>query len=65
MALSGRDVALTAEVMSYFADKKVHFSPSQIDWVMGLEKGKAHDIIVRKWAVDKANAGERLTRYHE
>jgi hypothetical protein len=65
MGLSPRDIALTSEVMAYFADRQAQFPPSQIDWVMGLEKGKAHDIIVRKWAIDKANAKERLSDYHE
>lgn len=65
MSLTARDIRLTSEVMAYFTDRQAHFAPSQIDWVMGLERGKAHDIIVRKWAVDKADASERLSRYHE
>lgn len=60
-----KDDALTREVMAYFADKEAHFAPSQIDWAMGLATGTAHDVIVRKWASDKADASERLTGYHE
>lgn len=65
MALTPKDIALTSEVMAYFTDRRAHFAPSQIDWAMGLERGKAHDIIVRKWAIDKADAKERLSDYHE
>lgn len=65
MNITSRDYALTREVMAYFDDREAHFAPSQIDWVMGLEQGKAHDIIVNKWAMDKADAAERLSIYHE
>lgn len=57
--------ALTQEVMAYFSDKEAHFAPSEIDVVMGLPRGMAHDIIVRKWASDKADTSERLFTYHE
>ena len=56
---------LMAEVMAYFSDREAHFAPSQIDWAMGLAKGTAHDLIVERWAIDKANAVERLHGYHE
>lgn len=65
MTLTPKDISLTSEVMAYFADRQAHLAPSQIDCVMGLERGKAHDIIVRKWAVDKADSKERLSDYHE
>lgn len=65
MALTQRDISLTSEVMAYFTDRQACLAPSQIDCVMGLERGKAHDIIVRKWAVDKADSKERLSDYHE
>lgn len=65
MALTQKDISLTSEVMAYFADRQAHLAPSQIDCVMGLERGKAHDIIVRKWAIDKADSKERLSTYHE
>lgn len=60
MALTSRDISLTSEVMAYFADRQAHLAPSQIDCVMGLERGKAHDIIVRAWAVEKANGTDGL-----
>ena len=65
MALTPKDISLTSEVMAYFTDRQACLAPSQIDCVMGLERGKAHDIIVRKWAIDKADANERLSKYHE
>ena len=65
MALTQKDISLTSEVMACFADRQACLAPSQIDCVMGLERGKAHDIIVRKWAIDKADAKERLSEYHE
>lgn len=65
MALTPKDISLTSEVMAYFTDRQARLAPSQIDWVMGLERGTAHDIIVRKWAIDKADAKERLSTYHE
>lgn len=65
MALTQKDISLTSEVMAYFTDRQAFLAPSQIDCVMGLERGKAHDIIVRKWAIDKADAKERLSTYHE
>lgn len=60
-----KDNMLMHEVMAYFSDKEAHFAPSQIDWAMGLERGTAHDLIVEKWAIDKADASERLSVYHE
>ncbi len=57
--------SLMREVMAYFTDKEAHFPPSKIDWAMGLERGTAHDLIVRKWAIDKANASGRAANYHE
>lgn len=57
--------SLMREVMAYFSDREAPFPPSRIDWAMGLERGTAHDLIVRYWAIDKANASGRLAEYHE
>lgn len=65
MTLTQREIMLTPEVMAYFTNRIDPLAPSQIDRVMGLERGKAHDIIVRKWSVDEANARERISDYHE
>lgn len=64
MKMSNRN-SLMKEVMAYFTDKEDPFPPSRIDWAMGLERGTAHDLIVRKWAIDKANASGRAATYHE
>lgn len=53
MSLSLAEIALTDEVMAYFNDEEAHFSPSRIDWAMGLRPGVAHDLIVRAWYKDK------------
>lgn len=37
------------EVVAYFADKESHLAPSEIDVVMGLPKGRAHDLICLWW----------------
>jgi len=56
---SAADMTMADEVMSYFDNPVVPFAPSQIDWAMGLRKGLAHDIIVRRWAREKERATER------
>lgn len=37
------------EVVAYFADRESHLAPSEIDVVMGLPKGRAHDLICLWW----------------
>ena len=65
MPSTKRETNLTDEVMAYFSDPEAHFAPSQIDWAMGLRKGMAHDIIVRKWGIDKAEHLERVSDSYE
>ena len=48
---------LTSEVMSYFSDIESPLAPSQIDVVMGIPRGLAHDLIVRHWYEQKVAAG--------
>lgn len=40
---------LMGEVVAYFTDKEAHLAPSEIDVVMGLPSGRAHDIICLWW----------------
>ena len=57
--------SIRTEIIAYFTDRKAHFSPSQIDWAMGLVEGTAHDVIVDWWAKQKEKKEERLRSYHE
>lgn len=57
--------ALTQEVMEYFSDAESQLAPSQIDVVMGLPRGMAHDIIVKKWALERSSTSGRRSDYHE
>lgn len=57
--------SIRTEIIAYFTDKEAHFSPSQIDWAMGLVEGTAHDVIIDWWAKQDANKEERLRAYYE
>ncbi len=48
-------------VVEHFFDEQVHMAPSQIDFVLGLRKGTAHDIICETWLHD----GERYDAFAE
>jgi len=54
------------QVLEYFRDRHVHMAPSQIDWVMALPRGTAHDIIIKHWASEWESQTGRVRDYtHE
>lgn len=53
MTEKGDNLVLMSEVWEYFKNEP-HLAPSQIDIVMGIPRGTAHKLIVRKWALEKA-----------
>ena len=58
--LTKRDMKLMSYVMEYFSDRSEPLAPSQIDAVMGIRPGLAHDLIVRFW-YDQKMAANAIT----
>lgn len=54
--------ARTQSVMEHFADEEAHLAPSQIDAIMGLAPGTAHDLICEAWNRDKERHEELQRR---